>query len=539
MTRRMLTLLACGLALLLSASAAVAQSPQVQKDLTSATCPGSGCVSLGVAGLGSVGFQVTGTWVGTITFEGSIDGITYATLSVVPSNSATTTTTTTGNGIWSAGVGGLFAARARMSAYTSGTATVTIQGAEPGSGVGAFGGGGSGAPSNADYIVGTANPALSNEIVALPLCATFLTAGTSFSLAECLTNEMGTAGPFGRQTGSTWINTTLNGTLAGDITTWSLNSLTGTAGDRFFSNFWAGAGQTGLFRPLTISALVTNANIDTATAINGDVTVTDDTLNTVATVFNSTLTATGTSVIPVYHGYYANLVLTGADVDITGHAKGFYQAAMTIGAGSTIETYSAFYAQPVNLTGITNSYFLWYGNELTSGSNCNNEGVWRVNGLGILAYYNPCFEPYEPGAADFERIILRWGDTGVFGSDNRAYIGVEEGGTGADRPLHLIGGNLSFTSTLTPAVTDTSANSCGTGTQTIAGNDNAGKVTVIGSAGTSCTVTFATAFVNAPSCTVTNETSAALVRATSTTTTVVLAGVFAENDVLAYVCLGR
>lgn len=90
-----------------------------------------------------------------------------------------------------------------------------------------------------------------------------------------------------------------------------------------------------------------------------------------------------------------------------------------------------------------------------------------------------------------------------------------------------------------PAVTDTSANSCGSGTQTIAGNDNAGKVTVIGSVGTSCTVTFATAFANAPSCTVSNETTANLSRATSTTGAVILAGTFLENDVLAYSCLGR
>lgn len=91
----------------------------------------------------------------------------------------------------------------------------------------------------------------------------------------------------------------------------------------------------------------------------------------------------------------------------------------------------------------------------------------------------------------------------------------------------------------TPTVSDTSANSCGTGTQTIVGNNNVGKVTVIGSAGTSCTVTFTTAYANAPSCTVTNETTANLARSTSTTTTVILAGTFLENDVLSYICIGR
>lgn len=184
------------------------------------------------------------------------------------------------------------------------------------------------------------------------------------------------------------------------------------------------------------------------------------------------------------------------------------------------------------------SYPIWYDGG--TGTDCNKAGVTRVNHFGIFAYYNPCFAKYTIDAANFERLILRWGDTGVFGTDNRAYLGVEVGGTGVNRPIHINGANLSFTSTLTPAVTDTSANSCGTGTQTIVGNDNAGKVTVIGSAGTSCTVTFAgAAFANAPSCTVTNETTAALVRATSSVTATVLAGVFAQNDVLAYICLGR
>lgn len=90
-----------------------------------------------------------------------------------------------------------------------------------------------------------------------------------------------------------------------------------------------------------------------------------------------------------------------------------------------------------------------------------------------------------------------------------------------------------------PAVTNTSANSCGTTAATLVGTDNAFKVTVGATSGTSCTVTFATAFVNAPSCTVSNETTAALARATSTTTTAILAGSFTAGDVLAGACLGR
>ena len=74
---------------------------------------------------------------------------------------------------------------------------------------------------------------------------------------------------------------------------------------------------------------------------------------------------------------------------------------------------------------------------------------------------------------------------------------------------------------------------------TISGNDNVFKVTVGATAGTSCTVTFATAFSVAPSCTVSNETTANLLRATSTTTTAIVAGTMVAGDVLAGLCIGR
>src|SRR6185295_316070 len=89
-----------------------------------------------------------------------------------------------------------------------------------------------------------------------------------------------------------------------------------------------------------------------------------------------------------------------------------------------------------------------------------------------------------------------------------------------------------------PVVSNTSAASCGTTAATLVGTDVAGKVTTGTVGGTSCTVTFNVAWTNAPSCMVTNETTANLVRATSTTTTVILAGTFVAGDVLAYQCLG-
>lgn len=89
-------------------------------------------VALDVSGAGAVGIQLTGTWTGTIEFEGSVDGGTFVALNMIPSNSATAATSATGNGAWSANCGGYRRVRARASAWTSGTAVVTLSSAVSG-----------------------------------------------------------------------------------------------------------------------------------------------------------------------------------------------------------------------------------------------------------------------------------------------------------------------------------------------------------------------------------------------------------------------
>lgn len=131
--RRLLMALALGASL---ARPAWAQTVTTQQDLSTTVCPttgnGAGCVVLVLSG-GQAGaaIQIQGTFVGTVAFEGSVDGTTYtpinmtasnATASDVPVTSATTT------GIWIGGVGGLTTMRARFSAYSSGTASVNLRG---------------------------------------------------------------------------------------------------------------------------------------------------------------------------------------------------------------------------------------------------------------------------------------------------------------------------------------------------------------------------------------------------------------------------
>lgn len=117
------------LALCLVPWMASAQSPTAAAVLSSATCPGTGCVVLGVTGIGGAAIQVTGTWSGTLQFEASVDGITYVAVNMTPSNDTTAVTSSTGNGVWIGGIGGLRVVRVRFSSYASGTAAVTIQGA--------------------------------------------------------------------------------------------------------------------------------------------------------------------------------------------------------------------------------------------------------------------------------------------------------------------------------------------------------------------------------------------------------------------------
>lgn len=94
--------------------------------LTSSTCPGTGCLTSTVTAWGGAAIQVAGTWSGTITFRGSVDGTNFIDISctTTASGQASRTTTTT-NGIFTCGVGGMQSLRVVMTTYSSGTASVT------------------------------------------------------------------------------------------------------------------------------------------------------------------------------------------------------------------------------------------------------------------------------------------------------------------------------------------------------------------------------------------------------------------------------
>lgn len=88
-----------------------------------AVAVGNGTV-LTVTGYGTAVVQVTGTFVATITFEGTVDGTNYQAISATQMGAAVVATTATAPGIYRMSPGGLTNIRARISAFTSGSITV-------------------------------------------------------------------------------------------------------------------------------------------------------------------------------------------------------------------------------------------------------------------------------------------------------------------------------------------------------------------------------------------------------------------------------
>jgi hypothetical protein len=82
-----------------------------------------------LGGLSTAAVQITGTWSGTVQFEGSIDGGTTWNLvnAQVPTTGALVTSSTA-NGNWAVDVGGCSGFRVRCTIFTSGTIVVTVRG---------------------------------------------------------------------------------------------------------------------------------------------------------------------------------------------------------------------------------------------------------------------------------------------------------------------------------------------------------------------------------------------------------------------------
>lgn len=84
-------------------------------------------VEQNLSGESGASVQIIGTWVGTITFEGTLNGVDWIPINAVSASTSYPQTTTTVNGLYRLTPGGMFAFRARMSAFTSGSASVWLR----------------------------------------------------------------------------------------------------------------------------------------------------------------------------------------------------------------------------------------------------------------------------------------------------------------------------------------------------------------------------------------------------------------------------
>lgn len=101
---------------------------------SAATGTGNG-TAMDVGGLAVATLQVEGITTATVLFEGTIDGSTWYAIRAINLNSGAVASQATADGVWTVPVAGLDQLRARISAYTSGTITVSGKGVVNSSGM--------------------------------------------------------------------------------------------------------------------------------------------------------------------------------------------------------------------------------------------------------------------------------------------------------------------------------------------------------------------------------------------------------------------
>lgn len=115
--------------------------PLVDRIATGNLTAGAQTVEISSQGCGSVALQITGTFVATVQFEGTVDGTNWFSVDALAIAVGTVANSATAVGQWFIQASGLLKVRARCSAYTSGTVVVSLEGGAAGSLVFAMKGG--------------------------------------------------------------------------------------------------------------------------------------------------------------------------------------------------------------------------------------------------------------------------------------------------------------------------------------------------------------------------------------------------------------
>jgi hypothetical protein len=255
-------------ALLLFAVVARAQTIPNTANLTasdSGACTTTGAclvVSLPTSAAASV-FQLTGTWSGTVQFEGSsTNGGTFVSINAYPLNSTTAATSATANGAWRVAVAGLAQIRIRCSAYSSGTivAAITLSPGSPS--VAGSGGGGGISPPAGDIGGTTGSPTVvGTNGQTLPISAALLATNSSSQVVAATT-------PVGVANGGTGLATlTAHAVQVGEGTSTPAQVVGGVSGQYLTANNGADPTFAALgIIPRTVSGTTGAILCDTGTA---------------------------------------------------------------------------------------------------------------------------------------------------------------------------------------------------------------------------------------------------------------------------------
>lgn len=546
------------------------------QNISTTTCPGNGCIDINTVGQGSIGIQITGTWVGTVTFQASIGTqptSTFVSLLVVPSNSTTAVTTTTGNGAWSLPIAGFNQVRVVFTAYTSGTAVVNwriTQQAKnnlpPPAGVGTVTSVGLTAPNGFTI---TGSPVTGSGSLGITTTDpnadriwfwddsansfAYLTPGTNLSITGTTLDAASSSPPFTIGDGDPLamnsnadevigVDGNGNPRISSEVASGTLAIVTVTAQDGLSQN-----------QPAIKISSPSNSDIGLGILIGQGALAGPIDIKPLGTSTGQLQlwAGAGGGTLNLYSDSAHAQVSLGEDISIDAP---FYIASAVIGVGNRlinisggpVDNYIHIGDNDFPELSITDNVITMKAAAVFMSPSSNEEAVSITAGGGFFGGTLKIMNGEGVAASDYGAVLNLDNDRPTLsaqGNDDNISLDIVAKGTGT---INLNSATIGTSVTsryiangATPSVSDTSANSCGTGTETIVGNDNAGKVTVIGSVGTSCTVTFAAAFANAPSCSVTNEITANLSRCTTTTTTAIIAGVFNQNDVLSYIIMGR
>lgn len=192
-----------------------------------------------------------------------------------------------------------------------------------------------------------------------------------------------------------------------------------------------------------------------------------------------------------------------------------------------------------------------YGTDFSGTSQLNlistgEVGIGTAAPVGQLAIQHtgngvPALYVVQDDNLEVFRFVDNSGNVMVMDLDGKVGIGT----TGPSTKLDVVGSFKASTSTFSGRInTDVSTmaspvvSACGT-TPAITGSNTAGKVTVGTGVTTSCTVTFDTAYANAPACTIAGDSTANTYAATTSNTALtIISSADMDSDVVMYICVG-